>query len=119
MTPMPDHVFTVQSEYHKLMLTVELVLKKDGHTVNPAAGLMLALVGTEALAMTEIVKKRYYIGFNPSYNIRHLEQDGYIVRVPVRHDKRRKLIRLTPKGRELADQIRIALGGSAQKRVAA
>jgi DNA-binding MarR family transcriptional regulator len=117
MTPMPDHVFTVQNEYDKLMRTVKLVLGE--HPITTDAGLMVAMIGCEMISADEIKAKRYYIGTNTSYTIRQLEKYGYLFREIVRNDKRKKAIRLTPKGRELADQIRIALGGSAQKRVAA
>lgn len=116
MTPMPPHVFTVQSQYHGIMEKVKLATRK--HRLTPEAGLMVAFLGNDALSMTEIIKKRYYIGYNPTYNIRILEQDGFIERKTARYDARMKTIRLTPKGKELADQIRRALGGEAKREAA-
>jgi DNA-binding MarR family transcriptional regulator len=118
MIPMPSYVFTVQSDYDKLIKNVEHQLKCGKHDLTPAAALLIAFLGDSMLTMTEMVKLKYYIGYNPVYNIRHLEQGEYITREPVKYDKRKIAIVLTAKGRLLAEQIRKALGGE-EGRVAA
>jgi DNA-binding MarR family transcriptional regulator len=118
MIPMPSYVFTVQSDYDKLMRKVDGVVRAGGHDITPVAALMVSFIGTKALSMKEIRGYQYYIGSNMSYNANRLERLGYIVKTIVRNDKRRKVVSLTPKGKILAEQIRKALGGE-EGRVAA
>jgi DNA-binding MarR family transcriptional regulator len=118
MIQMPSYVFTVQSDYDKITKNVEQQLKLGEHDLTPAAALLIAFLGDSELTMTEIMKLKYYIGCNPTYNIRCLEQGEYAARGPCRYDKRKKVIVLTSKGRILAEQIRKALGGE-EGRVAA
>lgn len=78
---------------------------------------MLARIGTNTLTPGEI-KEHAYHGTNASYNLNALFNRGYLTREEVVHDRRQKLISLTPKGLKAAAAVRNALSEARIREVA-
>jgi DNA-binding MarR family transcriptional regulator len=72
----------------------------------PHQALLLARIGEEEVQAGDICRRGYYIGQNASYNLKKLEEAGYVERARPATDRRCNLVSLTPKGVEVAKLIR-------------
>jgi DNA-binding MarR family transcriptional regulator len=107
LPPMPTRVFAIQRMYFDLLKEVEHIT--FAYSINAQQALMLAHIGDEELSPREIIRKRYYTGSNATYNLNNLTEAGFVTRAAAKFDRRKVLISLTPKGREVAEQVREAL----------
>lgn len=107
MTPMPPHVMAIQVAYADLMYEVSRAI--EGLDITPAAALMIAFIGDQEVKAKDIRTRDYYIGSNTSYNLKNLENYGYIKKQKKGRDGREKYVSLTPQGLTLAETIREAL----------
>ncbi|NTF17374.1 winged helix DNA-binding protein [Agrobacterium rubi] len=60
--------------------------------------------------VNDIVKRGRYVGSNASYALKFLQDEGYIDRRQDPDDRRNAVVSWTPKGRALADALRVACG---------
>ena len=68
--------------------------------------LLLSNIGTEEIAIRDLVERGYYQGSNVSYNIKKLTDMGYLEQERSQHDRRSVTVRLTPKALEVVDRVR-------------
>ena len=81
-------------------------LKRAGiRDLNGVQALLLANIGTEEIAIRDLVERGYYQGSNVSYNIKKLTDLGYLDQERAAHDKRSVLVKLTKKGRSVVDLV--------------
>lgn len=92
---------------HRLHDVVRIEFERMGwHDINAVQALIIYRIGpgTELLHK-EIVQRGYYTGSNASYNLKFLTGNGYLWAVTPGDDKRKTLLRLTPKGEEVAEVV--------------
>lgn len=101
---LPRWIMDVQSDYSRMLTRVcDILSHRD---LAPHQALMLACIGEEEIHAGDIIRRGYYIGQNASYNLKKLEETGYVERARPRTDRRCNLVSLTPKGIEVATLIR-------------
>ena len=74
--------------------------------INSVQALLLANIGSEEIAIRDLVERGYYQGSNVSYNIKKLGEMGYLEQERSAHDRRSVSIRLTNKALGVVEEIR-------------
>ena len=73
--------------------------------LNAVQALLLSNIGTEDIAIRDLVERGYYQGSNVSYNIKKLTDMGYLEQERSQHDRRSVTVRLTPKALEVVKRL--------------
>lgn len=92
---------------HRLLLDVvkdefERVGRID---INPVQALLMFNVGDNEVTAGELKSRGYYQGSNVSYNLKKLVEMGYMHHQRCQIDRRAVRVRLTARGREVADTV--------------
>jgi DNA-binding MarR family transcriptional regulator len=74
--------------------------------INSVQALLLTNIGSEEIAIRDLVERGYYQGSNVSYNIKKLGEMGYLEQERSAHDRRSVSIRLTEKALGVVEEIR-------------
>ncbi len=74
--------------------------------INSVQALLLANIGSEHIAIRDLVERGYYQGSNVSYNIKKLAELGYLEQARAEHDRRSVSIQLTDKALKVVEEIR-------------
>lgn len=74
--------------------------------LNAVQALLLTNIGSEHIAIRDLVERGYYQGSNVSYNIKKLTEMGYLEQERSQHDRRSVTVQLTPKALEVVDRVR-------------
>jgi DNA-binding MarR family transcriptional regulator len=94
---------------HRHFLEV-VKLELDGlgiHDINSVQGMMLFNIGDVEMTVGELTMRGCYLGSNVSYNVKKMVENGYLVQERSVHDRRSVHVRLTKKGRDLRDRLRV------------
>src|SRR5580704_19139387 len=75
------------------------------HDLNNVQALMLFNIGDAEMSVGELTLRGCYLGFNVSYNVKKMVENGYLAQERSAHDRRSTHIKLTSKGRKLRDQL--------------
>src|ERR1044072_4707107 len=108
--PMPDQYLEVISlieRLHRQFLEV-VKLELDGlgiRDINNVQALMLFNIGDAEMTVRELNMRGCYLGANVSYNLKKMIENGYVTQRQVPHDRRSIRVKLTDKGRELAERV--------------
>jgi DNA-binding MarR family transcriptional regulator len=109
---------TVKNDYLELTRLVERmhrrfldVLRAELNRIgvrdmNSVQALLLANIGEEEMTVRDLVERGYYQGSNVSYNVRKLQEMGYLLHERALHDKRSVSVRLTEKALSVLGKIR-------------
>jgi DNA-binding MarR family transcriptional regulator len=109
---------TVKNDYLELTRLVERMhrrfldvlraeLNRIGvRDINSVQALLLANIGEEEMTIRDLVERGYYQGSNVSYNVRKLQEMGYLLHERALHDKRSVSVRLTQKALGVLEKIR-------------
>jgi DNA-binding MarR family transcriptional regulator len=109
---------TVKNDYLELTRLVERmhrrfldVLRAELNRIgvrdmNSVQALLLANIGEEEMTVRDLVERGYYQGSNVSYNVRKLQEMGYLLHERALHDKRSVSVRLTQKALSVLEKIR-------------
>lgn len=73
--------------------------------LNAVQALLLSNIGSEEIAIRDLVERGYYQGSNVSYNIKKLTDMGYLDQERTKHDRRSVTVRLTAKALEVVDRV--------------
>lgn len=73
--------------------------------VNPVQALLLYNIGENEVTAGELRTRGYYQGSNVSYNLKKLVESGFMHHQRSELDRRTVRVRLTPRGKELHDQV--------------
>jgi DNA-binding MarR family transcriptional regulator len=73
--------------------------------INNVQSLILFNIGTDELTVGELTARGYYLGTNVTYNLKKLVESGYVEHERSPRDRRSVRVRLSDKGRALADQL--------------
>ena len=74
--------------------------------INSVQALLLANIGSEQIAIRDLVERGYYQSSNVSYNIKKLTEMGYLAQERSIHDRRSVSIQLTGKALKVVEEIR-------------
>ena len=92
----------IERLHRQFLEMVRKILDAEGvRDLNAAQAVVLYHIGEEDVTVGELTNRGYYLGSNPSYNVRKMVEAGYLVQERSRHDKRSTRLRLTEKGLEL------------------
>ncbi|NDE89676.1 MAG: MarR family transcriptional regulator [Alphaproteobacteria bacterium] len=94
--------------HRRFLDVVRLEMTRVGiRDINPVQIMMLATIGSQDMAVRDLIERGYYLGSNASYNIKNLAEGGYIERLTDEHDRRSARVRMTPKGQKVIDQLNV------------
>ena len=111
MTPMPPEVMRTLAAYRTIITKVQTVLWRQGGRISTLDGLQLALIPDGLTNVSQMRREGYLVTTSPTATVKRLKAEGCIVQNDGGGDARKHLFELTPKGIELAEAIRKALGG--------
>lgn len=112
-SPDPDikpvylEVVTLIDRLHRRLLDViKDEFDRLGHTdVNAVQALLLYNLGDSELTAGELRSRGFYQGSNVSYNLKKLVSKGYIHHERSNTDRRSVRVKLTPRGKAIADIV--------------
>lgn len=92
---------------HRILLDViKAEFERMGRNeVNSVQALLIYNIGDAELTAGELTSRGYYVGSNVSYNLKKLVEAGYIHHERSRTDRRSVRVRLTDKGRSVAQVV--------------
>ena len=74
--------------------------------VNAVQALLLTNIGSEEIAIRDLIERGYYLGSNVSYNIKKLVEYGLLEQNRSPHDRRSVHVRLTPRALDLVERFK-------------
>jgi DNA-binding MarR family transcriptional regulator len=96
----------IEQLHRRYLEVVQSELKAQGvDDINNVQALMILHIGTDELAVTDLLKRGYYLASNVSYNVHKLAEAGYLLQVRSTADRRSIRLRLTDRGRSLHAQL--------------
>ncbi len=75
--------------------------------INNVQSLILYNIGPEEMTVGELTARGYYLGSNVSYNVKKMVENGYLGQERSPHDRRSVRVRLSEKGLNLRDRIKL------------
>lgn len=93
---------------HRHFLDVlKVELDKAGiQDINNVQAMILYNIGTDDLTVGELTIRGYYLGSNVSYNVKKMQENGYLIQERSKHDRRSIRVHLSEKGAELQKLVR-------------
>jgi DNA-binding MarR family transcriptional regulator len=73
--------------------------------LNAAQAVVLYHIGEDDLTVGELTNRGYYLGSNPSYNVRKMVEADYLIQERSTHDKRSTRLRLSEKGLQVRGKL--------------
>ncbi|MDH3234161.1 MAG: MarR family winged helix-turn-helix transcriptional regulator [Alphaproteobacteria bacterium] len=73
--------------------------------INNVQGLILFNIGSDEMTVGELTTRGYYLGTNVTYNLKKLVEYGYVEQERSPRDRRSVRVRLSDKGRALAEKL--------------
>ena len=115
-----DHVyresFSLIERLHRQFLDVlRSELDRAGvDDINNVQGLILFNIGSDELTVGELTARGYYLGTNVTYNLKKLVENGYVEQERSPRDRRSVRVRLSDKGKHLAEQLQVVFSAHAK-----
>src|SRR5947209_19551460 len=105
--PLYLEAWTLVERLHRRLLDVikDEFDRRSRADINSVQALLLYNIGEKDLTAGELRTRGYYLGSNVSYNLKKLEEMGYLDHQRSRIDRRSVRIKLTDKGREVRDIV--------------
>ena len=101
-----ESVRLIEQLHRRYLEVVQTELKAQGvDDINNVQALMILHIGTDELAVTDLLKRGYYLASNVSYNVRKLAEAGYLVQERSTTDRRSIRLRLTDHGKTLHERL--------------
>ena len=101
-----ESVRLIEQLHRRYLDVVQTELKVQGiDDINNVQALMILHIGTNELAVTDLLKRGYYLASNVSYNVRKLAEAGYLLQERSTADRRSIRLRLTERGTALYDRL--------------
>src|SRR5258708_14048754 len=101
-----ESVRLIEQLHRRYLDVVQTELKSQGvDDINNVQALMILHIGTNELAVTDLLKRGYYLASNVSYNVRKLAEAGYLLQERSTADRRSIRLRLTERGMALHDRL--------------
>lgn len=97
----------IERLHRRLLDVIKAELDTTGRAeVNSVQALLLYNIGSAEVTAGELRTRGYYLGSNVSYNLKKLVEMGYLHHQRSEADRRSVRVRLTEKGREIAETVR-------------
>jgi DNA-binding MarR family transcriptional regulator len=101
-----ESVRLIEQLHRRYLEVVQSELKTQGiDDINNVQALMILHIGMSELAVTDLLKRGYYLASNVSYNVRKLAEAGYLVQERSTADRRSIRLHLTDKGITLYERL--------------
>lgn len=101
-----ESVTLVERLHRRLLDVVKDEFERNGEgDINAVQALLLFNLGDAELTAGELRSRGYYLGSNVSYNLKKLVDMGYVHHQRSRTDRRSVRVRLTDKGKEIANVV--------------
>jgi DNA-binding MarR family transcriptional regulator len=101
-----ESVRLIEQLHRRYLEVVQTELKTQGvDDINNVQALMILHIGMSELAVTDLLKRGYYLASNVSYNVRKLAEAGYLLQSRSTADRRSIRLRLTERGMALHDRL--------------
>ncbi len=101
-----ESVRLIEQLHRRYLEVVQSELKAQGvDDINNVQALMILHIGMNELAVTDLLKRGYYLASNVSYNVRKLAEAGYLLQSRSTADRRSIRLRLTDRGIALYDRL--------------
>lgn len=96
----------VERLHRRLLDVIKDEFERNGRSdINSIQALLLFNIGDSELTAGELRSRGYYLGSNVSYNLKKLVDMGFVHHQRSRVDRRSVRIKLTDKGREVANMV--------------
>src|SRR4030081_2730321 len=103
-----ETISLVERRHRRFLEVVKLELDGLGiHDINNVQGMMCFNIGDAEMTVGELTLRGCYRGSNVSYNVKKMVENGYLVQERSVHARRSVHVRLTDKGRDLRDRLRV------------
>ena len=101
-----ESVRLIEQLHRRYLEVVQSELKAQGiDDINNVQALMILHIGMSELAVTDLLKRGYYLASNVSYNVRKLAEAGYLLQERSTADRRSIRLHLTDKGIALYERL--------------
>jgi DNA-binding MarR family transcriptional regulator len=77
------------------------------HDINSVQAMIVHNIGDLEMTVGELTLSGCYLGLNLSYNVKSLRDNGYIVQERTLHDRRSVRVRLSEKGMDLHQKLKL------------
>lgn len=102
MTPYFEAIQLIERLHRYFLDVVKAELdRKDIQDINNVQAMILYNIGHDEMTVGELTLRGYYLGSNVSYNVKKINENGYIDQERSVHDKRSIRVKLSDKGRSL------------------
>ncbi|MEL0110267.1 MAG: MarR family transcriptional regulator [Rickettsiales bacterium] len=96
----------IERLHRQFLEMVRKILDAEGvRDLNAAQAVVLYHIGEDDVTVGELTNRGYYLGSNPSYNVRKMVEAGYLIQERSRHDKRSTRLRLSEKGLDVRGKL--------------
>lgn len=96
----------IERMHRRFLDVIRLELGRVGfHDISPVQVMMLSNIGTEEIAVRDLIERGYYLGSNASYNLKQLVEGGYVERQAAERDRRSALLKVSPKGQKVLAKL--------------
>lgn len=103
-----DLIALVERLHRQFLEVVKLELDTNGvHDINNVQAMVLYNIGDLEMTVGELTLRGCYLGSNVSYNLKKMLENGYIIQERSSHDRRSVRVRLSNKGLELHQKLKL------------
>ena len=96
----------IERMHRRFLDVMRLELGRVGiHDISPVQVMMLSNIGTEEIAVRDLIERGYYLGSNASYNLKQLVEGGYVERQASARDRRSARLKVAPKGQNVLAKL--------------
>lgn len=118
MTPMPPEIARTLAAHRMIIGKVQVLLGHRQIAIGPVEAISLAMLPPESITVVAARRKKLIVGSNVYQTVEKLHRRGLIT-CSNGEGRKNLAMTLTPKGVELAEAVRKALGGQEMKLEAA
>lgn len=116
ITPYYEAIQLIERLHRYFLDVLKVELDRRGiQDINNVQSMILYNIGDEEMTVGELTIRGYYLGSNVSYNVKKMVENGYLIQERSVHDKRSIRVKLSEKGAELRDAIRLMFGRHEEK----
>ena len=92
--------------HRQFLEMVRKIIDAEGaRDLNAAQAVVLCHIDEDDMIVGELTNQGYYLGSNPSYNVRKMVEADYLIQEPSAQDKRSTRLRLSEKGLEVRGKL--------------
>lgn len=106
--PYYESILLIERLHRHFLEVLKTELDRLGiQDINNVQSLILYNIGEDEMTVGELTARGYYLGSNVSYNVKKMVENGYLGQERSPHDRRSVRVRLSDKGLDLRNKIRL------------